>query len=96
MGPTLASIGSAHPEAFEEACEAGPEGKVCRIAETDDILTVFPFVQNLPENQCLFIRGFRVTRVLVLGILRRQFRGAAGPNPMSLTRHLHRLARRKR
>ena len=55
----------------------GPEGKVCRIAETNDILTVFP---SLPENQCLFIRGFRVTRVL--GILRRQLRGAAGPNPM--------------
>jgi hypothetical protein len=36
--------------------------------------------QNLPENQCVFIRGFRVTRVL--GILHRRLRGAAGPNPM--------------
>ena len=41
---------------------------------------VFSSVQNLPENQCVFIRGFRVTRVL--GILHRRLRGAAGPNPM--------------
>jgi hypothetical protein len=58
----------------------GPEGKVRRFAENSDAtLTDFPFVQNLLENQCIFIRGFRVTRVL--GILRRQLRGAAGPNP---------------
>jgi hypothetical protein len=34
--------------------------------------------QHLPENQCIFIRGFRVTRKLM--ILPR-LRGAAGPNP---------------
>ena len=44
------------------------------------IVMVFYSVQDLPENQCVFIRGFRVTRVL--GILRRRLRGAAGPNPM--------------
>ena len=31
------------------------------------------------EDQCIFIRGFRVARVF--GILPRQLRGAAGPNP---------------
>jgi len=34
--------------------------------------------QNLPENQCVLVRGFRVTRVL--RILPRRLRGAAGPN----------------
>jgi hypothetical protein len=35
-------------------------------------------IQNLPENQCVFIRGLRVTRVF--GIFLRRLRGAAGPN----------------
>jgi len=34
--------------------------------------------QNLPEDQCIFIRGFRATRVLGL---RPRLRGAAGPAP---------------
>jgi len=34
--------------------------------------------QNLPENQCVLVRGFRVTRVL--RILPRRLRGAAGSN----------------
>lgn len=34
--------------------------------------------QNLPENQCVLVRGFRVTRVF--RILPRRLRGAAGPN----------------
>lgn len=38
-----------------------------------------PEGKNLPEGQCIFIRGFRVVRRL--GILPRQLRGAAGPNP---------------
>ena len=59
----------------------GPEGKVCRFAKTLMASTwSFDSAQNLPENQCVFIRGFRVARVL--GILRRRLRGAAGPNPM--------------
>jgi hypothetical protein len=33
--------------------------------------------QNLPEDQCLFVRGFRVTRFL--GILPPRLRGAAEP-----------------
>jgi hypothetical protein len=31
------------------------------------------------EDQCVFIRGFRVVRML--GILPRQLKGVAGPNP---------------
>jgi len=63
----------------------GPEGQVCQFTETLIALSIYcgiqlSFFQNLPENQCLFIRGFRVTRVL--GIFHRQLRGAAGPNPM--------------
>jgi hypothetical protein len=34
------------------------------------------FIKNLPENQCIFVRGFRVTRFLK--ILPR-LRGAASP-----------------
>jgi hypothetical protein len=35
--------------------------------------------QNLPEDQCIFIRGFRATRRL--GLLPSRLRGAAGPAP---------------
>ncbi|KAI0001467.1 hypothetical protein BJV74DRAFT_882435 [Russula compacta] len=38
-----------------------------------------PEGENLPEDQCVFIRGLRVTRVL--GILPHKLKGAAGPNP---------------
>lgn len=38
-----------------------------------------PEGKNLPEDQCIFVRGFRVVRRL--GILPRQLRGAARPNP---------------
>jgi len=27
---------------------------------------LIPWVQNLPQNQCIFVRGFRVTRILSL------------------------------
>ncbi|KAI0284831.1 hypothetical protein BC826DRAFT_973171, partial [Russula brevipes] len=40
-------------------------------------LNLGPGGQDLPEDQCIFIRGFRVTRLL--GILPR-LRGAAGPS----------------
>jgi len=43
--------------------------------------------QNLLEDQCIFIRGFRVVRRL--GILPRQLRGAAGPNPSLDRDHDH-------
>jgi hypothetical protein len=36
-------------------------------------------LQNLPEDQCIFIRGFRVARKLV--ILARGLKAAAAPNP---------------
>jgi hypothetical protein len=32
--------------------------------------------QNLPENQCIFIRGFRITR---FSMILPRLRGAAGP-----------------
>ena len=35
--------------------------------------------QNLPEDQCIFIRGFRVVRTI--NILSKQLKGAACPNP---------------
>ncbi|KAH9992240.1 hypothetical protein BJV74DRAFT_403429 [Russula compacta] len=38
-----------------------------------------PEGNNLEENQCVLVRGFRVARVL--GILPRRLRGAAGQNP---------------
>ena len=58
----------------------GPQGRVRWFARVrDNVDMVFLSMQNLPENQCVFIRGFRVTRVL--GILPRRLRGAAGPNP---------------
>jgi hypothetical protein len=39
---------------------------------------IFCTRKNLPENQCVLVRGFRVTRVL--RILPRRLRGAAEPN----------------
>ena len=35
--------------------------------------------QNLPENQCVFIRGFRVARTF--RILPKRLKAAAGPSP---------------
>ena len=35
--------------------------------------------KNLPENQCVFIRGFRVARSF--WILPRRLKAAAGPSP---------------
>ncbi|KAI0291208.1 hypothetical protein B0F90DRAFT_1778937 [Multifurca ochricompacta] len=53
------------------------------IAFSEDIqgvvLNLGPSGQNLPEDQCIFVRGFRVTRFI--RILPR-LRGAAGPAPL--------------
>jgi len=38
---------------------------------------LIPCVQNLPQNQCIFVRGFRVTRILSIWP---RLRGA-GPAP---------------
>jgi len=38
-----------------------------------------PISQNLREDQCVFIRGYRVARAF--GIFPKQIKGAAGPNP---------------
>ncbi|KAI9439551.1 hypothetical protein H4582DRAFT_2097746 [Lactarius indigo] len=43
------------------------------------VLNYGPDGENLPEDQCIFIRGYRVTRKL--RILPPKLKGAAGPNP---------------
>jgi hypothetical protein len=40
---------------------------------------LFCLHQNLPEDQCIFVRGFRATRKLK--IMPPRLKGAAGPNP---------------
>ena len=70
------SLGSAHGA----VCSWGPEGNVSVSLQEISISRVLkPIHQNLREDQCVFIRGFRVVRVL--GIFPRQLKGAAGPNP---------------
>jgi hypothetical protein len=58
-----------------------PEGKVCLASEIfrDNPSIILCSRQNLLENQCVLVRGFRVTRVS--GILPLPLRGAAGPDP---------------
>src|SRR6266851_2879349 len=48
--------------------------------DTQEVLDQMKSNQNLPEDQCIFIRGFRATRLL--GILPR-LRGAAEPTQSS-------------
>lgn len=63
-------------------CNWGPEGPVCVSSQRTLIFRIQNQSlthQNLPEDQCIFIRGFRVVRVF--GIFPRQLKGAAGPNP---------------
>ncbi|KAF8258119.1 hypothetical protein EI94DRAFT_1755655 [Lactarius quietus] len=43
------------------------------------VMNYGPNGEDLPEDQCIFIRGFRVARKLI--ILPRGLRAAAGPNP---------------
>jgi hypothetical protein len=67
-------------------CSQGPEGNlnVCHFErdidfrKSDIALTRFHARQDLQEDQCIFIRGFRVVRRL--GIFPKQLRGAAGHN----------------
>jgi len=65
-------------------CNWGPGGKVCQFVRDNDFWNTEATLaqtcsrQNLPEDQCIFIRGFRVARVL--GILPKQLKGAGGPN----------------
>ena len=82
---TLASIGNCHRGEFKGRCVIGAlEGRCVSLQETaiSGILRrhwrIFFPRQNLPEDQCIFIRGFRVARVL--DILPKQLKGAAGPN----------------
>ncbi len=58
------------------------EGTSFRERSQDNIGVISVHVQGLPRDQCVFIRGFRVTRVF--GILPRRLRGAAGPSDLSL------------
>ena len=66
-------------------CNWGPEGKVCDSTGNNHFwMSERTFErpsprQNLREDQYVFIRGFRVVRIL--GIFPRQLKGAAGPNP---------------
>ncbi len=57
----------------------GPGGKVCQSLARKHWHPFLCIFQGLLENQCVFIRGYRVTRVF--GILPRRLRAAAGPNP---------------
>ena len=82
MAATLASLGAAHLGAFEEGFEAGdPKERYVRLRNIPryNLSIILCTHQNLPENQCVLVRGFRVTRVF--GILPRRLRGAARPDP---------------
>jgi hypothetical protein len=63
-------------------CNWGPEGRVSHFEgdvnshNSEIVLALSHSHQDLPEDQCIFIRGFRVARAL--GIFPRQLRGAAG------------------
>ena len=55
------------------------ERYVCMtINESETALTRFCAYQNLPENQCVFIRGFRVSRSFWM--LPKRLKAAAGPS----------------
>jgi len=76
--PIPALTGSFHPTAL-----LGPCYTVALLVRYDEIANeswmAFDPPQDLPEDQCIFIRGFRVTRKLK--ILPRALKAAAGPNP---------------
>jgi hypothetical protein len=64
------------------AYNLGPSGQVrfCILFLPQQTTTIYGRTfsnQNLPENQCIFIRGFRAIRVSMMLPLR--LRGAAGP-----------------
>jgi hypothetical protein len=72
-------LGIARLGAFEEGCGTGDQKE--RYVSSGNILSYFTMIlctrQNLPENQCVLVRGYRVTRAF--GIFPR-LRGAAGPD----------------
>jgi len=70
------SLGNSHGA----VCGWGPEGNVCVSLQEMLISRILkPIHQDLREDQCVFIRGFRVVRVFP--IFPRQLKAAAGPNP---------------
>ena len=83
---TLASIGNSHPEILKEWCVIGAlKGRYVGLQNmviSETLKAILAFLcshQNLPEDQCIFIRGFRVVRAV--DILSKQPKGGAGPNP---------------
>ena len=83
---TLASIGNSHPEILKEWCVIGAlKGRYVGLQNmviSETLKAILAFLcshQNLPEDQCIFIRGFRVVRTI--NILSKQLKGAACPNP---------------
>jgi hypothetical protein len=73
----LASLGVAHPEVSEEGYGAG-DLKERYVGSGKFLGMILCTRQSPPENQCVFIRGFRITRVF--RSLPRRFRGVAGSN----------------
>ncbi len=61
----------------EAVSNFGPEGEVCLFATSETMFATI-FYQNLPEDQCIFVRGFRVARPLAM--LPRRRTGTVGPN----------------
>jgi hypothetical protein len=62
--------------------QVGPQGRVCWCshfqAPTDYRFAMTDAHQDLPEDQCIFIRGFRVARTF--WSLRKDIKAAAGPS----------------
>ena len=83
MALTVSSFNS-HPRTLGGLCYAmGLKGRyVCMPFETNNeyetTSTRFCAYQNLPENQCVFIRGFRVFRSFWM--MPRRLKAAAGPS----------------
>jgi hypothetical protein len=57
----------------------GPSGEVRVILRGEELVDTDNYCKNLPKDQCLFIRGYRVKRILFRTIPR--IRGAAEPKP---------------
>ena len=70
------SLGEAHGA----VCGWGPEGRL-RVSLQETLISriLKPICQDLRDDQCVFIRGFRVVRPL--GIFPKQLKAEAGPNP---------------
>jgi hypothetical protein len=79
------AIGTVHWQVLSQRIQGamlshGPSGEVCGVQMQllRDTESSIVFSQNLPQNQCLFIRGFRVKRFF--WVLPR-LKGAAEPKP---------------